>query len=1194
MNRLYSFFKIVTIAAISMSFGLQTTAEDTEIYQAEASKDAAGRPKVLIIFDDSGSMRTDVPTQPPPYNPDTTYAGDRDTNRIYFETNNSDAYFPASVNRCAESYTALDTAGFFQGRIQRSDTRIRRESCGRRCQRDVTSYEWAKLRDNSDTRGADHVECQADIINTNNSNGASQLNGYPCEGSGGNVNNWYCDSIENINWGNNARTLYTGNYVNWYRNAGGANRTRIEIARDTVTAIIDANPSIDFGLALFNDNDKGEDGGRIVNRIIENSTTVQRTTLKNNVAAIQEDGWTPLCETTYEAYRYLAGLGVVYGDKLDSTIDTPGRDKNAESPPGGLVYDSPVSDCAYTYIILMTDGYPAYDTDANAAIETLTGKTCQSYNDDDGKPNISKNCLPEIVEYMANTDLDNDTTNGNQFAITYTIGFATDQDLLEDTAIKGKGQYYTADNATELADAFQSAITEILGTNESFTSPAVAVDTFSRTESRNEVFFAMFKPSDRINWHGNIKRLNLVIENDVAAFKDANGELAFDNSTGRISVTAQTVWSTTEDGDTVDAGGVGALLAAKDPASRILYSNTGSSGAFETYNDTNIDRTAYGLSTDDELFDLYDVADQTELTRIINWSRGIDVYDEDNDSSSTDNLEWMLADMLHSRPIVVNYGARSGFSETSPDQRLLVGTNGGFFHMFGVDDGQEDWAFFPKELAPILIQRQINMASTQHVYGIDAPAVTYIEDGGDGTISGNDTAYIYFGLRRGGRGIYALNISNPDSPEFLWKITGGSGDFVELGQTWSVPIVTVIPGYSHDHDNNVDTPNIPKKVLIFGAGYDINKDATGVGTPDFMGRGIFIVDATTGGLIRSITPGANSSSNIQDAGLIHSVPSTISVTDSNGDELTDRLYFGDTGGNLWRVDMPGNTLHGATDPEGNTATWYVTQVAGINAGATATATDRRIFNSPDVVRTKQKVCREYFTAPKNDVCKILVTVNYDAVLVGTGDRTNPNATDVDNQFYMFRDERLHPYDEARPSSSECSTAISAVPPVEVDFRCYLPLDTNDLADASSGSVSTSALESANGWKFDMSVSGEKVLARSLTIGGSVFFTTYSPVEGSSSDNSSVDSCVPIAGNGRLYKVDLQNASAKTDFNNDGTLDLYTDLGSLIPDTPSPHFGSDKKIRLLFPSGGGLLSGNPLDTGATMPQPYGIYWYREEQ
>ncbi len=1168
MKMLNSFLRVVTIAAVSMSFAIQTIAEDTEIYQADASKSVAGRPKVLIIFDNSGSMGIDVELIPPEYDPAQIYNGTWSTDRIYWDKDDSNKYFPESANRCAESYVPLSTVGFFGGKLQRS--------------KNTNDWNrWKSVLDNNGTRTATHVDCQADVINNNNGNGIVQADGYPCEAVW-DVNHYYCTTYtKNIKWGK-GRTMYTGNYLNYLNSSGTTStKTRLEIATDAVNNIIDGNPAVDFGLALFNHNGTGYDGGRIVNRIIENSTDAQRTTLKNTIAAIQSIGWTPLCESTYEAYRYLAGLSLVYGDNA-SPSDTPGRDMDAETDT--KVYKSPTSDCAYTYIILMTDGEPAKDTDANSAIKSLTGKTCQDYRNYSGEQ--IENCLPELAEYMATTDLDKDTTNGNQFAITYTIGFATDQVLLEDTARKGKGKYYTAEDSATLTQAFQSAITEIIGSNESFTSPAVAVDSFSRTESKNEIFFAMFEPSDRINWIGNIKRLNLVIENGEAVMKDKNGDDAFDVNTGSIIESAETVWSTQQDGEIVSMGGVGELLAARDPASRNLLSNTGSSDGLETFNSTHIDKEAYGFSTDAELFSLFGVTDQTDLTNLINWSRGVDVFDEDNDSSTTDAQEWILADMLHSKPLVVNYGARGSYTASNPDQRLVVGTNGGFLHMFGVDDGMEDWAFFPKELASIILPRQINAASTQHVYGIDASPTAYIEDGGDGTVSGSDTAYLYFGLRRGGRDLYALNISDPDSPTYLWKIIGGSGDFAELGQTWSEPVVTVIPGNTHDHDNDSDTPNIPKKVLIFGAGYDTNKDTTGVGTADSMGRGVYIVDATTGSLIRSITPGANSSRNIQETGLIHSVPSAITVVDSNADGLTDRLYFGDTGGNLWRVDMPGNTMHGDTDPNGDTADWYITQLAKINNGTTAT--DRRIFTAPDFLPTQRKVCKEYKPAPNDDVCIVLETINYDAVMVGTGDRTNPTAKDVDNQFYMFRDEQLHPYNEARPSSQDCTAAINAVPPVEVDFRCYLPLYTVNLADASLIAVSGSALESANGWKLDLPYSGEKVLSKALTVDGSIFFTTFSP----NSDMDDKDLCIPANGKGRLYQVNLHNASAKIDFNNDGILDLSTDLGSGIPDTPSPHFGSDGKIRLLLSSGNGRLSSIPPIVG-DMPKPYAIHWYREE-
>ncbi|MCP4270871.1 MAG: hypothetical protein GY781_02735, partial [Gammaproteobacteria bacterium] len=452
-----------------------------------------------------------------------------------------------------------------------------------------------------------------------------------------------------------------------------------------------------------------------------------------------------------------------------------------------------------------------------------------------------------------------------------------------------------------------------------------------------------------------------------------------------------------------------------------------------------------------------------------------------------------------------------------------------------------------------------------------------------------------FSLRRGGRDIYALDISNPDKPSFLWKIKGGEGVFSELGETWSVPLVSVIPGYSYDHDADAGTPMMPKKVLIFGAGYDNNKDTAGVGTADSMGRGIFIVDATTGKLVRSITPDKETQQNIQVEGLIHSVPSQLNALDSNGDGITDRLYFGDTGGNLWRVDMPGNTLHGATTADGTTASWHVTLLASINGGTTST--DRRFFNTPDVVRSKSKVCKEYQRTATDEFCISAASIKYDAILIGTGDRTNPTATDVNNHFYMFRDMQLSPYSNESPDAQACSAAKSAIPPGVVDFRCYLPLGIEQLYNATSNIIQTGTkgqidvaskvLDNSKGWFIDLSAEGEKSLSRAITLDGSVFFTSYSY---SKADRTNSETCGAASGMSRLYQIDLQNASARGDFEDEDPSERSTFLGAMIAEIPSLHFGMDNKIRLLSTSGNSI---KVFKSGAKIPQPYGIYWYRGE-
>ena len=1286
------------LALALLSAVIPATADDTEIYQAEydAGSTAGARPKVLIAFDDSGSMSTEVEQQRPAYDPGASYATSVSADRIYWSTDgsvpseNSSNWFSASQNRCASSYDDLDDNGRYGVERARRwiDSTVQQGQCTLSCP-DGTEYQnppgpnnagcyeettttepveklvyvqndgnnnscsggltyvdppggnndacyevvtssspvtgyvyrsndsgnscsngwdyltvdppgggntydacfelvtepefttttdwvysgprvevceddtpvpgtWGSLSNNAHT--PTHVECRDDVTSGITANGSGQSDGYP-QTNVTNGNEYGPNVDGSIDWGNTAYTFFTSHYMNWYHDDSLIEtKTRLEIAQEVITTIIDTNPNIDFGLLEFN----YDSGGRIAHRIISGMSESQRANLIDLVNMTDHAGSTPMCESVYEAYRYIAGLGVVYGNDAQSGSDSRGTyDVLAKDPlaevSGGGTYISPNTDCAYTYIILMTDGAPQRDTDANQRIKDLTGKDCEIYDSADSGGR-TENCLPQLTEYMANTDLDGDDSNGEQYGITYTIGFATDQELLSDAADKGKGQYYTANDAQELTAAFQGAIVGILSRATTFTSPAVAVDTFTRTQSRDEVFYAMFKPAATVDWVGNIKKLKL---NADAVLVDAANAAALDPDTGMIKDTTRTFWSATADGSDVEKGGVGELLASRDPDTRTLYSNTGTSGAFEVFNTTNFDADALGL-TDAQFFSLLGASNQTAANRQINWARGADAYDRDGDSNTSESRGWKLGDILHSQPLVLNYGARGSFTATAPDLRLLVGSNSGFVHFFGNSDGVEDWAFFPKELAGILPERRRNDITNDHVYGMDLTPVAYTYDSNrDGTLdsSDGDKVWAYLGMRRGGKAYYALDLSNPDSPSFMWRIDKNTTGFGELGQSWSEPVVTTIPGY-------VDgTTGVRKPVLIFGAGYDTGKDASGVGAADSEGRGLFIVDAETGALIWSVTPAINSATNLNEPGLLHSVPGGVTLLDSNGDALTDRIYFGDTGGNLWRVDLPGNAL-----PTSSQDTWQINKLAAFNGGTTAT--DRRIFNAPDVVRIRQ------------DGQAI------DAIIIGTGDRTNPNATDVDNRVYLVRDRATAPYATERPDSTACSD------PDTVDFRCSLPLTDSDLYDISDNTIITGTdteravaiaeLSSADGWRFDLANAGEKSLARTITINGKAFIPTFTP----SDLLSDINSCEPQSGTGRMYILDIYTGDRN-----------YINLGPIIPDTPSLHFSEDGTIRILLPPGAPASSleepgeinceGGVCDVNESLRPPYGNFWFQED-
>ena len=368
-----------------------------------------------------------------------------------------------------------------------------------------------------------HVECRDDVTNSVDGNGPGQAAGYP-QNNVANGNEYGPTVDQTVEWGDTPSTFYTSHYLNWYYDDSLVeSRTRLAIAQDVISTIIDTNPSVDFGLLEFN----YDAGGRIAQRIIQNMSDSDRANLINLVGDMDHAGSTPMCESVYEAYNYIAGRPVEYGNSAQAGSDARGtwdvlpKDSLAES---NGTYISPNTECAYTYIILMTDGLPQRDAGANQRIKDLPGVDgCDVYDSADSG-GLTENCLPQLTEYMANNDLA-PSTDGDQFAITYTIGFTTNQQLLSDAADKGKGKYYTAENAQQLTEAFQGAIVGILSQATTFTSPALTVDTFNRTQSREEVFYAMFKPASTVDWIGNIKKLKLDAKTVLV---DADGQSALD------------------------------------------------------------------------------------------------------------------------------------------------------------------------------------------------------------------------------------------------------------------------------------------------------------------------------------------------------------------------------------------------------------------------------------------------------------------------------------------------------------------------------------------------------------------------------------------------------------------------------------------------------------------------------------------
>jgi type IV pilus assembly protein PilY1 len=246
--------------------------------------------------------------------------------------------------------------------------------------------------------------------------------------------------------------------------------------------------------------------------------------------------------------------------------------------------------------------------------------------------------------------------------------------------------------------------------------------------------------------------------------------------------------------------------------------------------------------------------------------------------------------------------------------------------------------------------------------------------------------------------------------------------------------------------------------------------------------------------------------------MTYAISSDIALIDRNGDTFIDRGYVGDTGGNVWRIDI------GHPDP----SNWAVNKLASVGYAAGGGDTHRRKFlYPPDVVYTNDS------------------SGAFDAVLIGSGDREHPlqGNGDIDhpvanavvNRYYMFEDAST-----GSTFSGAGSGASGAI----------LESDLDDVTSNIDGTQGLSRL----GWFITLGTA-EKVISSSLTLAGATFFNTHQPT------SPAAGSCTSL-GQARLYSVNYRNGAAAYDRNADGILNgtdrFYAgSSGALTGLAPSP-------------------------------------------
>ena len=411
-------------------------------------------------------------------------------------------------------------------------------------------------------------------------------------------------------------------------------------------------------------------------------------------------------------------------------------------------------------------------------------------------------------------------------------------------AVNGRGEYFSASNPEELAASLRAALNDIMARIGSGASVSVNGE---EIDAGAVVYQSLYATEA---WSGDVKAYSV------------------DQATGEIQRDVP-LWSAEEELESTDWD-----------TGRIIATYDGTSGMPFRYDDSTAARR--------DQFALLD-GNSTTAQHMVNYLRGDSSLEVEKGGTFrnryvrlADNTmrDAKLGDIVHSSPFYQRYVKVDGTTEYGV---LFVGGNDGMLHAFDAETGRERFAYVPRLVFENL--KYLTQSAYSHKYYVDLTP-TLVNTGSEAILIG--------GLGKGGKGYYALDMSDPDS------IT--TEDQLADKVKWEYPRSSTPQGEIDDIGYSFSRASIAKSndpaypwIVVFGNGY---QSANGNAV-------LFILNAIDGTLIRKIDTGVGGCNGL----------ATPTLIDVNRDRKVDYAYAGDLKGNLWKFDLRASNAHGlAGDP----------------------------------------------------------------------------------------------------------------------------------------------------------------------------------------------------------------------------------------------------------------------------------------
>lgn len=457
-------------------------------------------------------------------------------------------------------------------------------------------------------------------------------------------------------------------------------------------------------------------------------------------------------------------------------------------------------------------------------------------------------------------------------------------------AVNSRGGFFNASDPSSLVNGLVNIINSVIATSSSAVSPALSSGVVSTGAL---TFIPNFSSVD---WSGTLKAALLTSSGGLGAQQ-------WEASTGLKGRTDRAIVTSAGPGE---GNGVEFLYANLTSSQKtIMNSSDGSGGTTAT---------------------------DGKGSNRVDWIRG----GTTDEGSLLRTRSSLLGAIVNAQPVYVTYpssGYRDYFppngtvtapetlaySGTTPDPSksysafvaanlnrtptLYVAANDGMLHAFDgranastTTPGKEFWAYVPDAVYRKLwfFSQKDNFKYRPTVDSTPIYRDVYFSATGAKSAVGWHTILVG-GLRYGGRGVYALDITTAGdttgaaaTKKVLWEFNATSADGADLGYTYGQP--------------NIGRLSNGKWVVLVPAGYfptDSTDPEYGAAAASSTNSSLFILDAQTGALIKELkTPTSYGGVTTPSYGLSSPV-----LGDYDNDQIDDVAFAGDLVGNLWRFNL---------------------------------------------------------------------------------------------------------------------------------------------------------------------------------------------------------------------------------------------------------------------------------------------------